>query len=55
MLIMAAAYPAAALAALRATLGRLEDCSGLPIVHDERDRAVPPLDSTVILDPLMAA
>ena len=25
------------------------------MVHDERDRAVPPLNSTVIEDPLMAA
>ena len=51
-LIMAAAYPAPALTALRAMLGRWGDCSGLPMVHDERDRAVPPLNSTVILDPL---
>ena len=43
------------LAALRATLGRWEDCVGLPVVHDEKGRAVPPLNLTVILDPILTA
>ena len=47
--------PAPALAALRATLERWEDCAGLPMVHDERGRAVPPLNSAVMLDPILAA
>ena len=31
---------------------QLHERSGLSIVHDERDRAAPPLDSTAILDPI---
>ena len=41
---------AAPLVALCATLGRWEDCEALSIVQCERDRAAPPLNSTVILN-----
>ena len=34
------------------TLGILRDCSGLWMVHDERDPAVESFDSTVMLDPI---
>ena len=46
-------YPPRALIAQSDALMALRpsrDCSGLWMVHDERDRAVPPFDSTVMLD-----
>ena len=45
-------YPSRALSAKSETLGPLRDCSGLWMVHDERDPAVESFGLTEMLEPI---